>query len=202
MGSYGASHSIMSIYHKWFEDGSKWDRNPAPGYLAGGPYSDYKWDACCDNQSCGSVRNNQLCFAEERPVGEPHEKMYRDINNGWPMNFWQVTEPSIGYQVKFIHLISKFVEEKGFDPSDPTAIQKVSRLQKIVSVKVAGPELQIDSPEKIQEIRLFDLKDRELLRHSVNGNSVRVALPSLPSGIYFAKIKTVRADVVKRVAVK
>ena len=118
------------------------------------------------------------------------------------MNFWQVTEPSIGYQVKFIHLISKFVEEKGFDPSDPTAIQKVSRLQKIVSVKVAGPELQIDSPEKIQEIRLFDLKDRELLRHSVNGNSVRVALPSLPSGIYFAKIKTVRADVVKRVAVK
>lgn len=202
MGSYGASHSIMSIYHKWFEDGSKWDRNPAPGYLAGGPYSDYKWDACCDNQSCGSVRNNQLCFAEERPVGEPHEKMYRDINNSWPMNFWQVTEPSIGYQVKFIHLISKFVEEKGFDPSDPTAIQKVSRLQKIVSVKVSGPELQIDSPEKIQEIRLFDLKDRELLRHSVNGNSVRVALPSLPSGIYFAKVKTVRADVVKKVAVK
>lgn len=202
MGSYGASNSIMSIYHKWFEDGSKWDRNPAPGYLAGGPYSDYKWDACCDKQSCGSTRNNQLCFAEERPVGEPHEKMYRDINNGWPMNFWQVTEPSIGYQVKFIHLVSKFVEEKGFDPSDPAAIRKASQLQKSVSVKVSGPELQIDSPEKIREIRLFDLKDRELLRYSVNGNSVRIALPNLPSGIYFTKVKTVRAEIVKRFALK
>lgn len=202
MGAYGASKSIMSIYHKWFENGSKWDTNPAPGYLSGGPYSDYKWADCCDNQSCGSVRNNQLCFAEERPVGEPHEKMYRDINNGWPMNFWQVTEPSLGYQVKFIHLVSRFVEEKGLDPFDPSAIQEASRMRKAVSVKVSGPDLQIDSPERILEVRLFDLKDRERVRHSVNGNSVRLALSNLPSGIYLAKIKTVRAEVVKRVALK
>lgn len=118
------------------------------------------------------------------------------------MNFWQVTEPSIGYQVKFIHLVSRFVEEKGFDPFDPSAIQKASRLQKGVSVKVSGPDLQIDSPERILEVRLFDLKDRELLRRSVNANSVRIALPNQPSGIYFAKVRTARAEIVKRVALK
>lgn len=202
MGRYGASKSVMSIYHKWFEDGSKWDRNPAPGYLAGGPYSDYKWDDCCDIQECGSPANNRLCFAEERPIGEPHEKMYRDINNGWPMNFWQVTEPSIGYQVKFIHLVSRFVEERGIDPFDPSSVRKAKLFGESVSVKVSGAELQILSPEKIRNVRLFDLKDREILRRTVGANAVRLALPKLSPGFYFVKIGTVRADIVKRISVR
>ena len=202
MGSYGASKSISSIFHSWFNEGTKWDANPAPGYLAGGPYSDYKWDACCDNQSCGSDRNNKLCYAEERPVGEPNEKMYRDINNGWPLNFWQVTEPSVGYQVKFIHLVSRFVEEKGVDPSDPTAMKKASLLRDGVSVTVEGPHVQITSQDPIREVRIFDLNDREVLYRHTYGNSVSLTVPQLPAGIYFAKVGTARASVVKRIALR
>jgi len=34
---------------------------------------------------------------------------YKDFNTGWPLNSWSVTEPSDGYQVAYIRLLSKFV---------------------------------------------------------------------------------------------
>jgi endoglucanase len=117
MSSYGAENNIKEFYHSWFTNGSSlWDREgvstygPAPGFLTGGPNSSYTVDGCCPS-GCGSSQNNAACTAESTapPFGQPAMKSYKDFNTSWPLNSWQVTENSNGYQVAYIRLLSKFV---------------------------------------------------------------------------------------------
>lgn len=79
---------------------------PPPGYLVGGPNPSYDWAGCCPS-GCGTGE----CTAESvsPPKGQPDQKSYKDFNAGWPLGSWSVTEPSDGYQVKYIRLLSKFV---------------------------------------------------------------------------------------------
>ena len=86
------------------------DLRPASGYLTGGPNPSYDWDGCCPS-GCGSAGNNAICTSEpiSPPKGQPAQKSYKDFNTGWPLDSWSVTEPSDGYQVAYIRLLSKFV---------------------------------------------------------------------------------------------
>ena len=118
MYSYGGDNCANEFYHTWFSNGSaKWDRvgtstyGPAPGFLTGGPNPSYNWDACCPG-GCGSASNNAVCNAENLtpPKGQPAQKSYKDFNTSWPLNSWEVTENSNGYQINYIRLLSKFVQ--------------------------------------------------------------------------------------------
>ena len=96
MGQYGAEDSVPTIYHAWFKDGTKFDDTrtglgPAPGFLVGGPNPWFSVDK----------------FSP--PAGQPHMKAYYDFNDGWPHNSWEVSENSLGYQVAYLRLLSKFV---------------------------------------------------------------------------------------------
>ena len=117
MYGHGADNCANEMFHTWFADGSaKWDRagtsmfGPPPGYLTGGPNPSYDWDGCCPS-GCGSAANNAICSSLplSPPKGQPPQKSYRDFNSGWPLDSWSVTEPSDGYQVAYIRLLSKFV---------------------------------------------------------------------------------------------
>lgn len=117
MYNYGGDHGVNEFYHSWFTDGSSlWDRTgvslygPPPGYLTGGANPSYDWDGCCPD-NCGSSGNNGLCLSEpiSPPKGQPAQKSYKDFNTSWPLNSWSVTENSCGYQVRYIRLLSKFV---------------------------------------------------------------------------------------------
>lgn len=117
MYMHGAERCANEMFHSWFSDGSMlWDRTgvstygPPPGYLTGGPNPSYDWDGCCPS-SCGSAMNNALCSSQpiSPPKGQPPQKSYKDFNSGWPLDSWSVTEPSDGYQVAYIRLLSKLV---------------------------------------------------------------------------------------------
>jgi endoglucanase len=117
MNAHGAEQSVNEIFHTWFADQSQnWDRvgvstyGPPPGYLAGGPNPTYDVDACCPG-SCGDPASNARCSSEpiSPPKGQPPQKSYKDFNSSWPLNSWSVTEPSNGYQVAYVRLLSKFV---------------------------------------------------------------------------------------------
>ena len=117
MYAYGAESCANEMFHTWFADGSAmWDRagtstyGPPPGYLTGGPNPGYDWDACCPS-SCGGTANNAVCTSTPitPPKGQPAQKAYKDFNTAWPLNSWSVTEPSDGYQVAYIRLLSKLV---------------------------------------------------------------------------------------------
>jgi hypothetical protein len=118
MNEHGAENSVNEFFHTWFKDGSAaWDRvgtstyGPPPGYLVGGPNPSYDWDACCPS-GCGSPENNAACSSQSisPPKGQPPQKSYKDFNTEWPLNSWSISEPSDGYQIGYIRLLSKFVK--------------------------------------------------------------------------------------------
>jgi endoglucanase len=127
MFRFGANNGVREFYHTWFRNGSaKWDRvgvsefGPAPGFLTGGPNPSYNWDGCCPT-ACGSTNNNQLCYSESitPPKGQPAQKSYKDFNTSWPLNSWSVTENSLGYQLPYLRLLSKFVDPSYDCNGDP-----------------------------------------------------------------------------------
>lgn len=117
MYALGVHSSVNEFYHGWFDDKSNlWNRvgasvyGPAPGFLVGGPNPDYKWDI----NRCGAVTNTSsdpLCEStiKKPPYGQPDQKSYLDFNTSWPINSWEVTENSCGYQSNYLRLLSKFV---------------------------------------------------------------------------------------------
>ncbi|NHZ65813.1 glycoside hydrolase family 9 protein [Massilia genomosp. 1] len=111
MGGLGASNPVDQFYHTWFVHGSaKWDSvkdstyGPPPGLLVGGPNPGYHWE-----NACPAV--HPLCGAQSPtpPTGQPPQKSYVDFNDSWPLNSWEVTENSNGYQSAYIRLLSRFV---------------------------------------------------------------------------------------------
>ncbi len=127
MYQYGGDSCVNEFYHTWFTNGSaKWDRvgtslyGPPPGYVPGGPNPSYNWDGCCPD-GCGGAANNAVCKSEDisPPKDQPKQKSYKDFNTSWPLNSWEVTENSCGYQVSYIRLLSKFVS--GFDCAGDSA---------------------------------------------------------------------------------
>jgi hypothetical protein len=116
MDHAGAERSASTLYHAWFKDGSAlYDSaktskyGPAPGLMVGGANESYKRDACCATGCPGF--GAALCRRpiETPPAGQPPAKSYGEFNEGWPINSWEVTENSLGYQSDYIRLLSKFV---------------------------------------------------------------------------------------------
>jgi hypothetical protein len=110
MSAFGAEHSVDQFFHAWFADGTRWDSHansqdgPPPGYLVGGANPQYNWTSGCPQISamCGSAPPSP-------PFGQPPQKSYLDFNTSWPLNSWEITEPSLGYQTNYVLLLSKFV---------------------------------------------------------------------------------------------
>jgi hypothetical protein len=206
MKEYGAENSLTQIYHSWFANGSaKWDAygistyGPAPGYLAGGANSSYTWDACCDNQSCGSAASNAICTSENIPLGEPDSKMYKDFNTSWPLNSWSLTEPSLGYQVPYIRLLSKFVELKG-SATQGVKSRAFPSGSKNVSVTVAGNTLWIYSAQvPVKQVRVYDVQQRLVASKSGEANQMQISVSELPAGVYFVRVQTRSGTAVQRI---
>ncbi len=118
MYAFGGDNTVNEFYHTWFCNGSaKWDRvgkslyGPPPGFLTGGPNPGYNWAGCCPG-GCGSATNNALCLSESisPPKNQPWQKSYKDFNTSWPLNSWEVTENSCGYQVNYIRSVIKICD--------------------------------------------------------------------------------------------
>ena len=183
-----------------------------PVYVTGGANSRYTWADCCKQydadhsaKGCGSASNNALCYAVSIPVGEPHEKMYANINNGWPLDSWELTEPSLGYQTAYIRLISRFVEERGVDigetikPNEgPEAIvSQKKKAPEAATVSLVGGTLQVGAECPIREIRLLDLQNREVLSWQGNTPNVTLEVSSLQGGVYVVRLATAQGKIAK-----
>jgi hypothetical protein len=207
MSSYGAEKSINEIYHTWFKDGSvKWDRvgtstyGPAPGFLAGGAYTSYNWDACCPS-GCGSIDNNNLCtsISITPPVGQPKHKSYKDFNNNWPLNSWSVTEPSLGYQVNYIRLLSKYVKNQ----STTTSVQSNQLTQLVIAYPnpaQSSIELTLDESIRKQsnnwDLQIINAVGATMYEGNYIGQSITV--DHLPAGLYQIKLSNSQYEYVTK----
>lgn len=117
----GAENSTITLFHTWFADGTKWDQvssttpGPAPGFLVGGPNPGFSLDSCCTAPSgdpayhCYGASQYSLCSQNwQPPIAQPNQKSYLQFNSGWPAGSWSVTEPSTGYQAKYILVLSAY----------------------------------------------------------------------------------------------
>jgi endoglucanase len=93
MYKMGGDYCADTIWHDWFSNSSRWNGNPAPGYVTGGPNFDYN----------GSLRGVTI---------QPWQKCYKNWNQGTPENSWEITEPAIYYQASYVKLLSKFISDK------------------------------------------------------------------------------------------
>ena len=91
MYKYGAELCTDKIWHDWFGHNTKWDGNPPPGYVPGGP--NFWYDG-----------------SREDIKTQPPQKCYLNWNNSTPENSWEITEPAIYYQASYVKLISKFIQ--------------------------------------------------------------------------------------------
>jgi hypothetical protein len=121
MKSAGAEHSASTMFHNWFAHGTRWSEvgnpmpGPPPGFLVGGPNQNYSMDKCCSapigtpEYRCFLSAAFALCRnSYSPPLGQPPLKSYRQFNEGWPVNSWEITEPSTGYQAQYIRVLAKY----------------------------------------------------------------------------------------------
>ena len=117
----GAENSAKTVFHTWFADGTKWDEvssttpGPAPGFVPGGPNSSFSLDSCCTAPSgdsayhCYGASEFSLCSQNwQPPMGQPVQKAYLQFNSGWPAGSWPITEPSTGYQAKYVLVLAAY----------------------------------------------------------------------------------------------
>jgi len=190
MNRYGASRSLTTIYHTWFAEGTKWSAisadnpGPAPGYMPGGPNSGFAWDNCC-NSDCGWEGNNARCHLITLPKGEPPAKMYIETNYGWPLNSWEITEPSNGYQLSYIRLLSKFASsESGVSIISRRNVGAKVGVQRYRRIR-GGVELSVKSSA---DVRIFSLNGAQIDRRGFTGGVHRVSLKKLPKGVYIVRM--------------
>lgn len=98
MSKYGAERSVMHIYHERYGIGSKFDGNPPPGYVVGGPNQQFSGKAADGAPSVEWVKS------------QPRGKAYMDTARGWPESTWELSEPAIYYQAMYIRLIAEFAK--------------------------------------------------------------------------------------------
>jgi len=96
MGKYGAEHSLTSIYHARYGDGTPFAQNPPPGYVVGGPNQTFGGFAANGHPSIAWVRV------------QPRAKAYADFGLSWPESSWELSEPAIYYQAIYVRLLASF----------------------------------------------------------------------------------------------
>jgi hypothetical protein len=60
------------------------------------------------NPACQRYGSSDFALCSQNwapPMHQPQQKSYLDYNGGWPVGSWPITEPSTGYQAKYVLLL-------------------------------------------------------------------------------------------------
>jgi len=179
MKSTGAEKSCNQIYHAWFADGtSRWDDvltstyGPAPGYVPGG---------------CNSSYNANTTLSP--PYNQPLQKSYLDFNTSSPDNSWEISEPSISNQAAYIRLLSQVIG-LDTDSSLATSSFELNNIQFVLTPNPIQNNFKIISDtNQTLTISVFNIRGQEIKSPQIIATNQEIDSSTLPSGIYFLKIK-------------
>jgi endoglucanase len=202
----GAENCVNEFYHTWFADKStKWDRvgtstyGPAPGFLVGGPNPSYKVDGCCPS-GCGSAANNMLCSSTlvDPLKNQPAQKSYLDFNSNWPLNSWEVTENSCGYQMAYIRLLSKFVDRSAIINATETKTEKNALT---IYPNPAKENVQIVLPKDFVATKINLLSPTGTLIKTQEFDP-NFSLKNIQKGVYIIEIEGVNSKLSEKIVVE
>lgn len=198
MKKYGAENYVKQFYHSWFKDGSAlWDEEgvstygPAPGYIPGGPNPSYSLASCCPS-TCGSAANNALCLTNVTPpMGQPIQKSYKDFNNDWPVNSWEITEAGIYTNAAYVRMLSKFIST---GCSTSTGLENNLTNTKNEARLYPNPTenkvfIQLSNKETGFSCKIFSVSG-QLLAEGIDNNNglIEINMEKMSAGIYFAEV--------------
>ena len=127
--------------------------------------------------------NNSKCVVLNPPVGQPDQKSYADFNDNWPMNSWEVTENSCGYQASYIRLLSKFVE---FNSVTSVSQNKIELNSLDIFPNPSTNQIKVSFKGKdISNFTILDMLGKELI--SAETKSGTINIQSLSPGQYILK---------------
>lgn len=209
MYNMGGDRCANQIFHTWFSDGSPlWDEagvstyGPAPGFLAGGPNPSYDWDGCCPS-GCGGTVNNDKCTSMDLSAvrGQPDQKSYLDFNNTWPLNSWEVTENSCGYQVSYIRLLSKYVDRTGVVTST-NKDQEMNELQVYPNPVSSILNLQTPYHISLRRVVITTLQGVEVIVLDKVSNEMSIDVSGLKKGGYLLKAEGATETLSKTITIQ
>jgi hypothetical protein len=151
--------------------------------MPGGPNSGYKWDNCC-NAGCEWQNQNDIC-STVKIFTEPPAKMYQETNEEWPANSWEITEPSDGYQLSYIRLLSKFAEKKY--PNYYSPIKKQPSVQNF-KITQSKNSLQIFGGNKALQVSIYSASGKLLVKEQSSNGTLNINLQNIPNGVYVVQI--------------
>jgi len=174
MYGFGGDRCADEIYHTWFYDGTDWDNaststyGPAPGFLAGGPNKDF---------SISTITP---------PSGQPDQKSYKNFNDGYPNNSWEITEPSITYQAIYVRFLAAFVNTNVVTSN--TNIAAINSCLEIFP-NPTGDYFRIKGLLDNYKIEIIDSNGSIYQTLSNVGSEVVIDVSTLPSGLHFVKVE-------------
>lgn len=166
MYGFGAENSANEIYHQWFNDGTQWDTNPAPGYVVGGP-------------------NASTSVPFSPPANQPAMKSYLDFNDGYPFSSWEISEPSITYQGPYIRMLSHLtslstvVGVPNIGLSNSCIEVFPNPTNNIFTITGTLPQYNID---------IIDANGNVYSNINNVGTEINIDMSSLPSGTFIVRI--------------
>lgn len=175
MYDLGSDRCVNEIYHTWFYDQTEYDnaltsaKGPAPGYVTGGPNPGFSVTTLSP------------------PANQPALKSYLEFNDGYPLNSWEITEPSISYQAAYIRLLAHFVDAQGpiNSTSTPAAALAVE-----VFPNPAQNSINIDLPEGSYRLRILDATGK-LISQVTYTTGTLLDIKKLPQGSYMLNLQHV-----------
>jgi len=196
MKKLGAENYVKQFYHSWFRDGNAlWDENgvstygPAPGYIPGGPNPSYAKDPCCSG-SCSTQPGCALNVTP--PMGQPIQKSYKDFNNDWPVNSWEITEAGIYTNAAYVRMVSKFCSTGCVTSTGVSDLKNNTSANFKLYPNPASGILNIELEILNADAKIFIINSlgEILLSESVNNHHPKFNVQHLPSGIYFVELNS------------
>ncbi len=194
MKKYGAENSVNQFYHAWFYNGSAlWDEvgvstyGPAPGYMPGGPNPSYGKDVCCTT-TCSTQPGCAMNVTP--PMGQPIQKSYKDFNDSWPVNSWEITEAGIYTNAAYVRMLSKFCSTGCIVSTGVSNLkQNASTSLKLYPNPASGTlNVELETFNGDTKIQIINSLGETLVKESVNSQHPKFNIQHFPSGIYFVEL--------------
>ncbi len=177
MYEYGGDRCVDEMYHTWFADGSPFDNaktsefGPAPGYLVGGPNSSY---------------TPEPGIILDPPMNQPEMKSYKDFNDNFPNNSWQISEPAIYYQAAYIRMLANQVNS--------TVVNSIPDLVASSNCVTLYPNpssgyFEIKGLLANYNIQILDSLGVEYANYTVEGSHLVIDINALPTGLFFVHVE-------------
>ena len=172
MYAYGGDVCVNEIYHTWFGNNTAYDnaltspKGPAPGYLTGGPNKDFTY--------------TQL----SPPAGQPAQKSYKEFNDGWPLNSWEITEPAIYYNAAYVLLLSNFAGSGVVAANEPSG-KTAEAASFEVFPNPAGDSFSVRfSDARVRWVQMFNAAGVLVFEKQSADLQITIDLKNFPAGIY------------------